>query len=114
MEHMDVKVEECPLLLAVRPRSLHLDSGHFIALSISRGLRGGWTEGSSSYSCQSNKTAVSSGRARAAEKEPKTKKIVQEDLRDGRKQRWKEKSEGRELQKSAEIKEKGKEAQVIP
>lgn len=62
--------------------------GHFIALSISRGLRGGWTEVSSDYSWQCNKTAVSPGRARAAKKEPKMRQIVREDLGDGRKQRW--------------------------
>lgn len=93
------------------------EPGHFIALSISRGLRGGWTEVSPYYSCQSHKTTVRPGRARAAEKESKTRQIVPEDLGDGRKQRWgekKEKREGRELQKSAEIKEEGKEVQVIP
>lgn len=65
--------------------------GHFIALSISRGLRGGWTEVSSYYSWQRNKTTVSPGRARAAKKEPKMRQIVQEDLGDGRRQRWKKK-----------------------
>lgn len=61
--------------------------GHFIALSISRGLRGGWTEVSSYYSWQCNKTAVSPGRVRAAKKEPKMRQIVREDLGGGRKQR---------------------------
>lgn len=88
--------------------------GCFIALSISRGLRGGWTEVSSYYSWQRNKTTVSPGRARAAEKEPKMRQIVREDLGDGRKQRWRKKSDGRELQKNAEIKEEGKEVKVIP
>lgn len=74
-------------------------SGHLIAASISRGLRGGWTEVSSYYSCQSNKTTVKLARAGAAEKEPKRRQIVLEDLGDGRKQRWGEKSESRELQK---------------
>lgn len=40
-KHMTVKAEECPLLLEVRPRSIHLDLVISIALSISRGLRGG-------------------------------------------------------------------------
>lgn len=90
--------------------------GHFIALSISRGLRGGWTEVSSYYSWQCNKTAVRPGRARAAKKEPKMRQVVREDLGDGRKQRWRGKKwrEGRELQKSAEIKEEGRGVQVIP
>lgn len=61
---------------------------HLIALSISRGLRGGWTEVSSYYSCQSNKTMVSLSRASATEKEPRRRQIVREELGDGRKQRW--------------------------
>lgn len=65
--------------------------GHSIALSISRGLRGGWTEVSSCYSWQRNKTTVSPGRVRAAVKEPKMRQIVREDLGDGRKQRWRKK-----------------------
>lgn len=66
-------------------------SGHLIALSISRGLRGGWTEVSSYYSCQSNKTTVNLSRVRATEKEPRRWQIVREDLGDGHKQRWVEK-----------------------
>lgn len=46
-------------------------------------------------------------------KEPKMRQIVREDLGDGRRG-GKKKSGGRELQKSAEIKEEGKEVQVIP